>query len=428
MEPVETAPGTARGDERDDDRRRAGLVRARRRATGLLVAVAAVFVATLVVGEPVASSTWLGFVQATAEAAMVGGLADWFAVVALFRHPLGLPIPHTAVIPQSKEGLGANLATFVADNFLDPDDLAARLTDADLAGRAGRWLDDADNRAAATDRLLDVLVTVVDDVDADRVATGIASSAVGLLETVPVGDLAGRGLEAAIADGHHADLFTAAVLGIRRAVVDNEQVLRRRLYEESPRWVPPALDDLVYDRAVAGLMRFLDEMATDTDHAVRSIVDDRLGQLARRLQEDPALQERLRRSLADLADNDVVRAWAAETVDRIAVMVHEAAAGRSAPLWSALEARLADLARRLQDDPRLRNSVDDWIRSAAPTVARASRHEISDLVVATVDRWDADETSDRLELWLGRDLQWVRINGTIVGGLVGLVLHALTLL
>lgn len=429
MEPVDAAPGTARRDEPGGgDRRRAGLARARRRATGMLVAVAGVFVATLVVGDPVASTTWLGFVQATAEAAMVGGLADWFAVVALFRHPLGLPIPHTAVIPRSKEGLGANLATFVADNFLDPDDLATRLTDADVAGRVGRWLDHADNRAATTDRLLDVLVTVVDDLDADRVAAGMASSAVGLVETVPVGDLAGRGLQAAIADRHHSDLFTAAVLGIRRAVLDNELVLRRRLYQESPKWVPPALDDMVYDRAVAGLTRFLDEMATDPDHAFRGIVDDRLALLARRLQQDAHLQQRIRDGLVDLADNDVVHVWATETFDRIAAMVHEAAAGRSAPLWSTLEARLADLARRLQDDPRLRESVDDWIRSTAPTVARASRHEISDLVAATVDRWDADETSDRLELWLGRDLQWVRINGTIVGGLVGLVLHALTLL
>lgn len=411
-----------------DPVRRRRLAAARRRATGLLLAVTVVFVATLVVDEPTASSTWLGYVRAAAEAAMVGGLADWFAVVALFRHPLGIPIPHTAVIPESKDGLGANLATFIADNFLDPDDLARRLTDADVAGRVGRWLADERHLEATTDHVVDVVVQLVDRFDADQVADILASGTQRGVESLPVADLLGNGLEAAITHGEHHRLVTAAVHGFRDAIIDHAPVLRGRLYAESPRWVPPVLDDLVFDRAAAGLISFLDEVAADLDHPVRGVVDQRLQDTAAALHNDPALQARVTVGLADLADHGGVRDWVAATWEHIAAAVHTAAAGDGAPLRHAIHGRLVDLARQLRDDPVLRRRVDGWVVALAPAVARESRHEIGALVAATVDRWDADETSDRLELWLGRDLQFVRINGTVVGGLVGLVLHTLTLL
>ncbi len=409
-------------EDADSDPRRAGLIGARRRATLLLAFVTVVFAATLAMDD----ATWVGFVRATAEAAMIGGIADWFAVVALFRHPLGIPIPHTAVIPRSKEGLGANLATFVADNFLDPDDLAQRLESADLATRAGTWLAAGDNAANTASRLADVLATLLDDLDAQRVGAGIVEAAVGTLDRVPTVQLAGRGLDAAISDGHHDDMLTAALLGVRAAIADNEKVLRRRLYEESPRWVPPALDDLVFDRAAAGLTRFLTEVAHDPDHPVRAVIDQRLRELATTLQSDPAAADAVRQRLRDLADNPVVLDWATQTWAEIATSIRQSATDPTSPLRRNLEERLGELADRLHHDAALRASVNDWVAAAAPAVARESRNEIAGLVAATVDRWDPDETSERLELWLGRDLQFVRINGTVVGGLVGLLLHTIT--
>ena len=414
------APSTLDGDRA----RRASLARIRLRATLLLVLVTAVFAATFFLGE----ATWVGFVRATAEAAMVGGVADWFAVVALFRHPLGLPIPHTAVIPRSKEGLGANLATFVSDNFLDPDQLARRIDEADLATRAGEWLAAPANADATAGRVADLLVVLVDDLDSDRVVAGIADLAARGVDTLPTARLAGRGLDAAIAEGQHHQVLTAAIIGIRTAVVDNADVLRRRLYRESPRWVPPALDDIVFDRAARGLVRFLDEVAADLDHPVRAIIDQRLQDLATSLQEDPATGDAVRDHLRELARNPAIHDWAATTWDEIAAAVRSAAADPDSAVRRDLAGRLRRLGQQLQHDQRVRGGVNDWIASVAPTIARESRSEIAALVTATVDRWDPEETSDRLELWLGRDLQFVRINGTVVGGLVGAVLHMITVL
>jgi uncharacterized membrane-anchored protein YjiN (DUF445 family) len=424
MPPASPAPGldTARGVADGDTVRRAALARTRRRATLLLVMVTIVFAATFFLGE----ATWVGFVRATAEAAMVGGVADWFAVVALFRHPLGIPIPHTAVIPRSKEGLGANLATFVSDNFLDPDQLAHRIDEADLAARAGAWLEEPANAEATAARVADLLVALVDDLDSDRMVAGVADLATRAVETLPTARLAGRGLAAAIAEGQHHAVLTAAIGGIRTAVVENADVLRRRLYRESPRWVPPALDDIVFDRAARGLVRFLDEVAADPGHPVRTIVDRRLQDLATSLQEDPATAEAVREQLRDLANNPAIHDWAAATWDEIATVVRSAAADPASTIRTDLAERLRHLGHQLQHDDRVRHGVDDWIGSVAPTIARESRSEIAELVAATVDRWDPEETSDRLELWLGRDLQFVRINGTVVGGLVGLVLHTVT--
>lgn len=411
-------------EQAGDDRRRAGLVSARRRATLLLAGVTGVFVATLFMGD----AAWVGFLRATAEAAMVGGIADWFAVVALFRHPLGLPIPHTAVIPRSKDGLGANLATFVADNFLDPDDLADRLESADLAARAGTWLATGDNASGAARRLAEVVVTFVDDLDADRVGAGFVDAAVSTLDRRATVQLAGRGLEAAITDGHHNEVLTTALLGVRAAIADNEAVLRRRLYEESPRWVPPALDDIVFDRAAAGLTSFLTEVARDVDHPLRHVMYTRLQDLATALQSDEAAADSLRQRLRGLADNPVVAAWASQTWEDVAASLRTSAQDPDSRLRRILQQRLEELADRLQHDEAVRASINEWVAAAAPAVAQESRSEIASLVAATVDRWDPDETSDRLELWLGRDLQFVRINGTVVGGLVGLVLHTITVL
>lgn len=410
-------------DNGTDATRRRDLVRIRRRATLLLAAVTVVFGLTFLLDDAV----WIGFLRATAEAAMVGGVADWFAVVALFRHPLGLPIPHTAVIPESKQGLGANLATFVSDNFLDPDDLTTRLSDADLAARAGHWLESDDHAVQTAARLSEVLVSLLDDMDADRMATGLADVTVRGLDSLPSVELAGRGLDAAITNGQHHQVLTAMLSRVQTAIEDNASVLRQRLYAESPRWVPPALDDIVFDRAMAGLTRFLAEVSDDPNHPVRGIVDQRLRALAESLQQDPTTAQTVRNRIRALAESPEIHDWATATWNEIATSVRASADDAGSPLRRNLERRLLDLAARLQHDDGVRARINEWVASVAPAIARESRTEIAALVAATVDRWDPDETSDRLELWLGRDLQFVRINGTVVGGLVGLVLHAVTL-
>jgi len=407
-----------------DEARRAGLVRARRRATLLLVAVGVVFLATFVLPD----TTLVGFVRATAEAAVIGGVADWFAVVALFRHPLGIPIPHTAVISSSKDGLGRNLATFVEEQLLDPAVVAERLRSADLAARAGAWLRERRNADRVAEALATTLASVLEGLDREAVADDLADLAARGITAMPLADLAGQGLEAAIAQDQHQEVLTAAIRGVRRALVDHRDMLRTRLGQESPRWVPPALDDLVFDRASEALDRFLGELAANPGHELRGAVDDQLADLVVRLRTDPDVAAALTNRLGDLAARDDVQAWAASTASHLVEAMAASALDDRSEVRDRLAIALTTLGDKLSDDPDLRARVDEWITDLAPAIARASRREVARTIATTVDGWDLEDTSSRLELWLGRDLQFVRINGTVVGGLVGLVLHTVVVL
>lgn len=403
----------------------AALTRARWRATGLLVVVTAGFLATFLLDG---SAGWVGWVRAALEAGMVGGLADWFAVVALFRHPLGLPIPHTAVIPESKDGLGANLSTFVEDNFLAGGQVEERLADPAHVERLGRWLAAPDNADRVATHAVRVVATVVDAVDRDAATERIAAGVRRRLATLEVAPLAGQSLEAAIREHRHAALVTATVEGLRDTVARNRVSLRRRLGEQSPAWVPDLVDDLVFDRAEHVVRTFLAQLAADEDHELRATLDAQLLELTHRLQHDDDVQARIDQAVEQVVTDDLLRRWIGDWWDQVQERLDAAADPARADdgLRRLVTEALASLGARLQDpDAVLHDRVVAVLVATAPQLAEVGQRELGGLIEATVDRWDAEDTSRRLELWLGRDLQWVRINGTVVGALVGLALHGL---
>lgn len=404
-----------------DRSRAAALRRARRRATGLLAIVAVVFLSTFAMGE----AAWVGFLRATAEAAMIGGVADWFAVTALFRHPLGVPIPHTAIIPRSKEGLGQNLAEFVRHNFLSPDQVVERLESADLPARLGRWLADPWHADQVSGYLAQTIAAVAEGIETDAVESDIERMVADRLRALPMAEMVGRGMEAAVREGQHRPLMHAAITGIAAAMDDNRVALRRRLGQESPWWVPSPVDDAVFQRAFDALHRFLGELAADPDHEIRKTIDARLEELAVRLQTDEALGAIVADRIDDLVAHPEFRAWSRGLWSSIAKALAEASSDRGSQLRRRLTEALAGLGSRLTEDDALRARADTWLRSLAPPLAEVGQREIGDLIGVTIDRWDPHDTSRRLELWMGRDLQFVRINGTVVGGLVGLAIHAL---
>jgi len=401
-----------------------GLAAARRRATGLLIAVTALFASTFAMGD----ATWVGFLRRTSEAAMIGGMADWFAVTALFRHPLGIPIPHTAVIPRSKEGLGRNLGEFVRNNFLAPDQIVERLQDAHLPERAGVWLSNRDNSDLLAGRLATTLGAIAEGMDADSIESDLERMVVERLRSLPVAELVGRSMQAAIADGQHQGVLTSAILGIASTMDENRTALRRRLGQESPWWVPDAIDDAVFARAYDTLHRFLEEMAANPDHEIRHTIDDRLAELAQRLQSDPELAHLVAVRVEELAEHPELRKWARGTWSQMAGALVEASTRPDSRLRKRIAAALVQLGERLVEDPSLQARIDAWLASLAPPLARVGQQELGDLIAATVDRWDPEDTSRRLELWMGRDLQFVRINGTLVGALIGLVIHTVVTL
>ena len=426
MEPAATVPASpAPALERESTELRARrLAAARRRASALLAAVTALFVAVTVAG---AHGTLLGYVQAGAEASMVGGVADWFAVTALFRRPLGLPIPHTALIVERKDQFAVTLGQFVQENFLNADVLAERIRSARLVSRLAAWLADRANAARFAGHAANLVVTVAEalrDEDVQRVLTAELTRAIDAVEVAP---LAGRALRVVIAGGHHTELFNTIVLGADRYLADHSEELRELFEAESPRWVPDAVYRRVFERLYNRLRQRLVAMAADPDDETRHQFEKWLAGLPDRLETSPELRERGERLKREVLGSAGLRDWSSSLWQKVKDTLRTQAADPESELRRRLADALVAAGQRLGSDPRLADGLERMVESGARALAGQFHDELADLVTGTIERWDAAETSSQLELLLGRDLQYIRINGTVVGAGVGLVLHAIVL-
>ncbi len=400
------------------------LAAARRRATALLGAVTALFVAVTAVGV---HGTLLGYVQAGAEAAMVGGIADWFAVTALFRRPLGLPIPHTAVIVERKDQFAATLGQFVQENFLNADVLAERIRSAGLARRIAAWVADEDNAARFAGHAADVVVTLAGtlrDEDVQGMLTTEVSRAVAAIEVAP---LAGRAVGVMIAGGHHNVLFDSLVTAADRYLDSHYEDLRERFEAEAPRWLPDVVYGKAFDRLHARLRERLAAMAADPDDEARQQFEEWIAGLPERLKTSPELRERGETIKREILASAGLRDWTSWLWKNVKETLRIQAADPDSELRRRLAGALSAAGRRLGSDPRLQESLERILESGARRLADQFHDELAGLVTGTIQRWDAAETSSQLELLLGRDLQFIRINGTVVGAGVGLALHAIAL-
>jgi uncharacterized membrane-anchored protein YjiN (DUF445 family) len=400
------------------------LAAARRRATAFLVGATALFFAVTAVG---AHGTLLGYVQAGAEAAMVGGIADWFAVTALFRRPLGLPIPHTALIVERKDQFAATLGQFVQENFLNADVLAERIRAARIVPRLAAWLAEPANATSFAGHAADLVVTVAEalrDEDVQRVLTAELTRAVDAVEVAP---LAGRALRVMIAEGQHVELLNAAVSAADRYLADHHAELRDRFEVEAPRWVPDAVYRRIFDRLFSRLRERLAAMAADPDDESRRQFEAWIAGLPDRLETDPELRERGERLKRDVLSSAGLRDWSSSLWQKTKETLRTQAADPDSELRRRLAELLAAAGRRLGSDPTLQDGLERMVESGARALADQFHDELAGLVTGTIERWDAAETSSQLELLLGRDLQFIRINGTVVGAGVGLILHAIVL-
>lgn len=416
-----TAPSAAVPQLSNEAGRREQLRVMRRRATGLLLAITIVFVAARVAED--GGATWIGYVRATAEAAMVGGLADWFAVTAMFRHPLGVPIPHTAVIPSRKDQIGASLGQFLQANFLSGPIVSERVAAARPGARAAEWLGRPGSAAVVARHLADGLVAATGAIDDDQVQGAIEDLITSRLRATPVAPLGGRLLATLTEGGRHHEVVDAALRGFDRYLVEQKEELRGRFGKESPWWVPESIDDRVFDRLVAGLRGFIADIVADPDHELRGHLDARLADLAQRLQVDPDLIARGEALKEELLAQPELRAWTASIWTDAKATLAAQAADPSSQLRVRLEGAVRSLAERLATDDGLQAKVDSGLARFAGYVLDEYSETLSDIILATVERWDPAVVTNQLELLLGRDLQYIRINGTVVGGLIGLLLH-----
>ncbi|HSS10614.1 MAG TPA: DUF445 domain-containing protein [Acidimicrobiales bacterium] len=394
----------------------------KRRATGLLLLMAMAFVVVTVLGH---GRGWTGYVQAAIEASLVGGLADWFAVTALFRHPLGLPIPHTAVITERKDQFGRTLGEFVQQNFLNPDVMADRVRSAHLGSRLADWLATDKNAVVIARQIGDLAVGLPDLVGDEDIRGAVEDGLRRAVAAVPAAPLAGRMLRLLTADGRDQELLGAAIERLSSFLDNNRDALREQFRHETPWWLPSPIDSRIFDRLLDGVRSLLQDVRSDPQHQLRREFDEWLSSLEDRLERSPELRQRGEELKHDLLDHAELRQWSssmwAETKVRLRAQVGEP--------QSAFQQRLTELVvttgRRLRDNPAWLAKVDDLFESVVRYVAEHFHDEIAGLVSGTIERWDASETSRKLELLLGRDLQFIRINGTIVGGLAGLAIHAI---
>lgn len=404
------------------DEKRARRLRAmKRNAVGLLLLSAVIFIGTFIFTD---GSGFAGYVRAAAEAAMVGGVADWFAVTALFRHPLGIPIPHTAIIPRGKDAIGKGLGEFVQRNFLNPESLVERIGEADPAGRIGAWLAEPDNASAAARQAAGVIAALAETIREDEIQQSIRDVVAARIEGVDAAPLMGTIIDKAIEGGHYETLVTAGLRGLGRSITDNRELLRQRIGEESPWWVPEQVDDVVFEKLYVSLLRFIKEVTDNPDHEIRRLLAERTRALVEQLKTSPELAKRGEELKQQLLNHPDFQAWTDGLWDGLKSSLVAAAEQPDSDLRRRMEQLALNTGERLRSDRELRRRVDSWVGNLAAHLAERSGPEAAALIATTVERWDADETSNRLELQVGRDLQFIRINGTLVGGLVGVLIHA----
>ncbi len=394
-------------------------------ATGLLVLAAVTYVLAWR-WEHSGGPGWVSYLRAAAEAGVIGGLADWFAVTALFRRPMGLPIPHTAIIATRKDALGQNLGDFVGANFLSEEVIRDRLHRADVAGRLGSWLADPDHAERVTAELSVAVRSAIAVLRDDDVHAVLEQAALKRLAGVSLGPPLGQVLERIVADGAHHRLVDVGITRLHEWLAGNRDTMTKLIVAQAPLWSPDFLDQRVAARVYAELIRVSREVRDDPHHQWRQGIDRFLAAFAGDLRTNPATIARLEGLTAGLLEHPEVRRAFGELVAAGRALLLELIEDPSSELRVRSTEALIAFGGRLSDDPVLGAKANRWLQDAAGYVVTHYREELTRTITDTVERWDGAETSRKVELQVGGDLQFIRINGTLVGALAGLAIHAVT--
>jgi uncharacterized membrane-anchored protein YjiN (DUF445 family) len=391
-------------------------------ATALLALMTAIFIATYLIPW---QWTWLAYLRAFTEAGMIGACADWFAVVALFRHPLGIPIPHTAIVPKNKQRIGGAIGRFISNNFLSPKVLTAKIRELDPVGWAAHWLLDTDNARRIAQRAAMSLPQLLRMMPRDDLNAFLACAARSGIEAVPAAPLASKILSVLWAQGETQALVERAIDIGARALTDNRDRIKVTVSQKSSRFIPKWVDAIVADKIVSGLTQLLQEMR-DPSHPWRTELGVAVDRLIDDLATKPAMYTRGEELKIEILNNPVVVRQVNKLWTEIGTRLDSNAAVYIDQLTDGLERLLITLGHRIADDPKIHATVNQWLRIAALRMIAPRRAEIGAFITQVVERWDTQTLVNRIELQVGRDLQYIRINGTLVGGLVGLIIFTIT--
>jgi uncharacterized membrane-anchored protein YjiN (DUF445 family) len=409
-------------DPEADEQRRRGLRRMRTLAVSLLGFAAVVYLLTL------GQDGFLGFVNAGAEASMVGAIADWFAVTALFKHPLGLPVPHTALIPRRKDELGRSLEEFVGENFLQETVIRERIASASISLRVGQWLAEPAHVRRVVDEVAEVAAIGLGKVRDEHIADFVTDALIPRFREEPIAPLAGGLLAEVVRDGVHHSLVDLTVDELRRWLVEHPETFAEVLEQRAPWWAPPRLNDVVTRRLHTELLGWLEEIRNDPGHQARQAFDSLLTQLAHDLQHDPDTQERTERLKVRLLEHPQIVESSVALWNALRRALQSSLVDPDGAVRERLCAELARFGGQLREDEELRRRLDGTAADVAVFAVSRYGAEVTAVITHTIQRWDGKEAARRIELHVGRDLQFIRINGTIVGGLVGVLIHTVAVL
>lgn len=376
---------------------------------------------------------WMGFVRAFAEAGVVGALADWFAVTALFHHPMGLPIPHTNLIERRKTAIGSNLGGFVVDNFLNPAALRPYFEKLDVATMAGNYLAASGNRSLLLEEIMKMATELLENTDDEAAAMFLKSKGQDLLEIVRLGPTLGSALDMLVAQGQDQRLMDYLLEKLKIYIAENEDLVRARVKKESGFLVPGFVDNMLANRITVGLANYVHEIHETPDHPLRKEIRGRLSALSSDLRHSDKYEADLRRLKAGLISPSQLQGYAMMAWQYLKDMLtqelsYHPQSGQTTKLSRYIDRQILELSDRLKTDTAMAEKVNNWTRLNAYRLTLRNRQRVGELISRTVGGWQGKDLSEKLELEVGKDLQFIRINGTVVGGLVGLAIYSLTLL
>ena len=405
----------------DQERRRA-LRTMKGVALGALIGMAVLFCIAFVLQRDIPA--W-GYVRAAAEGGMVGALADWFAVTALFRHPMGIPIPHTAIIPKRKDEIGRSLGEFVETNFLSGEIVQQKLSTTAMAQKLGTWLSEPDHARRVGSEAATMAANVLRALSDDDVQDLIGDLARDHLLNPQWGPPAGTWLGKVVDSNAHHGAVDLAVDSIATWLANNQSYFTGLLSKRLPSWVPSLAHRLVDDTAYKEAVKFVSAVQADKNHQARRAIDAYLAKLADNLQHDPATMAKLEDAKSAVFDSPRVRELAGEAWNTVKNGLLESLENPASTLRARIDAAIFDFGQRLVRDEALQQRLDAWITQAAVFVVERYKHDIASIITDTVERWDASEPTEKIELMVGKDLQFIRLNGTIVGALAGVAIYTI---
>jgi uncharacterized membrane-anchored protein YjiN (DUF445 family) len=407
-----------------DEEKLRGLQRMKLVALGALGLAAVVYIVAFIAERD--GVTWAGYFRAAGEAAMVGALADWFAVTALFRRPLGLPIPHTAIIPTRKNAIGRNLGDFVGTNFLAEDVVRQRLRALDISSRLGSWLSDYGNARRVSAELAIGIRSAVGLLDDEQVRSAVEEFLRKRAEEFPIAEPAGNLLGEVVSDRAHVPLIDLVAGSLHDWLVENRDRVVDVVERQAPGWSPKWADDMVANKVYREAVKFAQDVRTDPHHPLRKSIDEALLKLSNDLRFDPDMQYKAEQAKMRVLDHPEVNRTLQTTGTVAKEMLLRAVDDPTSDLRVRMVDSIVTIGRNLTEKPEMAEKVNGWIEDAAVHVVRNNRDEITALITETVDKWDAEETSRKIEIQVGRDLQFIRLNGTLVGALAGLTIYTVS--